>query len=180
MRIGTKYFLGLSFNQVGLRFSPFEGLDQHHHSLGCEFGYSVTQHSPLCTNCFWWEPHYTFYDLLYIYICYADHMERSALKYRRHQLLSSLHWCGAWGDTCTVDKKGGVGPVLKIWFGPPNADFWSVWSFQKARKFRQIQPTTKVRSLCFEWKRICFQTRDVLCSYNNMNYEVKSRQWHKH
>ena len=36
----------------------------------------------------------------YIYICYADHMERSALKYRRHQLLASLHWCGAWGDTC--------------------------------------------------------------------------------
>ena len=27
-------------------------------------------------------------------------MERSALKYRRHQLLASLHWCGAWGDTC--------------------------------------------------------------------------------
>ena len=51
------------------------------------------------------------------------------------------------------------GPVLKIWFGPPNADFWSVWSSQKARKFRQIQPTTKVRILCFEWKRICFQTR---------------------
>ena len=63
-----------------------------------------------------------------------------------------------------------LNPVLKIWFGPPNADFWSVWSSQKARKFRQIQPTTKVRILCFEWKRICFQTRDVLCSYN-MNYE---------
>ena len=42
------------------------------------------------------------------------------------------------------------GPVLKIWFGPPNADFWSVWSSQKARKFRQIQPTTKVRILCFD------------------------------
>ena len=61
-------------------------------------------------------------------------------------------------------------PVLKIWFGPPNADFWSVWSSQKVRKFRQIQPTRKARILCFEWKRICFQTRDVLCSYN-MNYE---------
>ena len=61
-------------------------------------------------------------------------------------------------------------PVLKIWFGPPNADFWSVWSSQKAREFQQIQPTTKMRILCFEWKRICFQTRDVLCSYN-MNYE---------
>ena len=33
-------------------------------------------------------------------------------------------------------------PVLKICFGPPIADFW--------RKFRQIQPTTKVRILCFD------------------------------
>ena len=41
-------------------------------------------------------------------------------------------------------------PVLKICFGPPTADFWSVWSSQKARKFRQIQPTTKVRILCFD------------------------------
>ena len=62
------------------------------------------------------------------------------------------------------------GPVLKICFGPPTADFWSVWSSQKARKFRQIQPTTKVHILCFEWQSICFQTRDVLSSYN-MNYE---------
>ena len=61
-------------------------------------------------------------------------------------------------------------PVLEVSFGPPSADFGSIWSSQKARKFRQIQPTTKVRILCFEWKRICFQTRDVLCSYN-MNYE---------
>ena len=31
-----------------------------------KFDYSVTQHSPLCTNCFWWEPLGTFYDLLCI------------------------------------------------------------------------------------------------------------------
>ena len=68
-----------------------------------------------------------------------------------------------------MDKSSGIDyqefvsmiPVIKIWFGPPNADFWSVWSSQKAHKFKQIQPTTKVRSLCFEWKCICFQTRDV-------------------
>ena len=55
-------------------------------------------------------------------------------------------------------------PVIKICFGPPIADFWSVWSSQTARKFRQIQPTKKVpiltaltkndltmnRSLCFQ------------------------------
>ena len=51
----------------------------------------------------------------------------------------------------SLDQKVGVEcPVLKIRFGPPNADFWSVWSSQKARKFRQIQPTTKVRILCFD------------------------------
>ena len=63
-----------------------------------------------------------------------------------------------------------IPPVLEIEFGPPHTNFGSVWSSQKARKFRQIQPTTKVCILCFEWKRICFQTRDVLCSYN-MNCE---------
>ena len=31
-----------------------------------------------------------------------------------------------------------IHPVLKVRFGPPNADFWSVWSSQKARKFWQI------------------------------------------
>ena len=71
---------------------------------------------------------------------------------------------------CSPQQVDHLSLVLKIWFGPPNADFWSVWSSQKARKFRQIQPMTKVLILCFEWKRICFQTRDVLCSYN-MNYE---------
>ena len=33
-------------------------------------------------------------------------------------------------------------PVLKVRFGPPTADFWSVWSSRKACKFWQIQPTT--------------------------------------
>ena len=82
-------------------FTPW-ALAHRHLSLGCEFDYSVTQHSPLCTNCFWWELLDTFYDpFMYSYVCYADPMERSALKYTRHQLLASLHcWCGAWGDTC--------------------------------------------------------------------------------
>ena len=33
-----------------------------------KFDYSVTQHSPLCTNCLWWEPFDTIYDLLCILI----------------------------------------------------------------------------------------------------------------
>ena len=41
-------------------------------------------------------------------------------------------------------------PVLEIEFGPPHTNFGSVWSSQKAHKFRQIQPTTKVRLLCFD------------------------------
>ena len=45
MRIGTKSIWIVV--QAGWSvFSPFEGLDQHHLSLGCEFDYSVTQHSP--------------------------------------------------------------------------------------------------------------------------------------
>ena len=37
-----------------------------------------------------------------------------------------------------------VGPVLKIEFGPPHADFGSVWLSQKARKYRQMQQMTKM------------------------------------
>ena len=37
---------------------------------------------------------------------------------------------------------GGVGPVLKIEFGPQHADFGSVWSPQKARKFRHKRQAT--------------------------------------
>ena len=42
-----------------------------------------------------------------------------------------------------------VVPVLEINFGPPSADFGSIWSFQKARKFRLIQLLTKTHILCF-------------------------------
>ena len=41
-------------------------------------------------------------------------------------------------------------PVLKILFGPPTADFVCVWSPQKVHKFQQIQPSAKVRILCFD------------------------------
>ena len=34
---------------------------------------------------------------IFISAC-ADHMDWSALKYRRLQLFASLHWCGTWGD----------------------------------------------------------------------------------
>ena len=29
-------------------------------------------------------------------------------------------------------------PVLEVSFGPPSADFGSIWSSQKARKFRYV------------------------------------------
>ena len=35
-------------------------------------------------------------------------------------------------------------PVLEIGFGPPSADFMSIWSSQKARKFRHVQKRSKV------------------------------------
>ena len=40
--------------------------------------------------------------------------------------------------------------VLEIGFGPPSADFGSIWSSQKARQFRHVQKTSKVRTLYFD------------------------------
>ena len=42
-------------------------------------------------------------------------------------------------DTMIVQLKAQIIPFLKIEFGPPHADFGSVWSPQKARKFRHMQ-----------------------------------------
>ena len=154
MRIGTKSF-GLSYKQVGLWFfRPLRFGSTPPLSRLCRLNvyYSVTQHSPLCTNCFrwdswyllswsfmifydvhlyllmqiiwseapwniqdfyncfWWEPLDISYDsFMYSYVCYADHMDWSALKYRRLQLFASLHWCKAWGDT--------FGGKVALWAG---------------------------------------------------------------
>ena len=54
MRIGTKSLLGLSFKQVGLQFcSPLEVQIITTCLQVVKLDYSVTQHSPLCTNCLW-------------------------------------------------------------------------------------------------------------------------------
>ena len=42
----------------------------------------------------------------------------------------------------------GPSPVLKIKFGPPHADFGSVWSPQKARKFRHMEQTKQKWVFC--------------------------------
>ena len=100
MRIGTKYFLGLSFNQVGLqfltlwRFRSTPPLSRlwirllRHPALP-----PVHQLLLVRTSL------YLLWSFIYIYICYADHMDWSALKYRRLRLFASLLWCGAWSDT---------------------------------------------------------------------------------
>ena len=41
-------------------------------------------------------------------------------------------------------------PVHEIGFGPPNADFGSIWSSQKMRKFQHCHKTSKVRILYFD------------------------------
>ena len=41
-------------------------------------------------------------------------------------------------------------PVLEISFGLPTANFGSIWSSQKVRKFRHFQTTPKVRILYFD------------------------------
>ena len=82
--------------------SPLELWVQHHPYVGCAD--SASTPSPSISPCAptvsgessWYL---SIYDLLFISAC-ADHMDWSALKYRRRQLLASLHWCGAWGDTC--------------------------------------------------------------------------------
>ena len=64
---------------------------------------------------------YILWSFMYSYVCYADPMERSALKYTRHQLLASLHcWCGAWGDTC--------GGKLALRAGGRRHQCWHRWS----------------------------------------------------
>ena len=62
--------------------------------------YSVTQHSPLCTNCLWWVL-LIFYMMFYVFLyllCRSRLMRRIATKYKT-STISSLHWwCGAWDD----------------------------------------------------------------------------------
>ena len=43
-----------------------------------------------------------------------------------------------------------LSPVPEIGFGPPTADFGSIWSSKKARKFQHFQKTSKVRILYFD------------------------------
>ena len=102
MRIGTKSFLVLSFKQVGLWFiHPLSSgssppLSRLWTRLLRHPAFPLV-HQLLLVRTSW----YILWSFMYSYVCYADPMERSALKYTRHQLLASLHcWCGAWGDTC--------------------------------------------------------------------------------
>ena len=71
--------------------------------LVCRLRSSITPSpsTPPCAPTVSGESSWYLYDVLCILIsAYADHMDRSALKYRRLRLFASLHWCGAWSDTC--------------------------------------------------------------------------------
>ena len=54
-------------------------------------------------------------------------------------------------------------PVLEIGFGPPSADFGSIWSSLKARKFRHVQKTSKVRTLYFDLQSLPITIVALLC-----------------
>ena len=55
-------------------------------------------------------------------------------------------------------------PVLKIEFGPPHADFGSIWSPQKAREFRLMQQTTEMGILWqFQFDTVSFPVRSKFC-----------------
>ena len=75
----------MSFKQVGLRFySPLEGLDQYHLSVGCEVRLLRHPALPLVHQLSLVRTFDTIYDLLCILIsAYADRMmRRIALKYK--------------------------------------------------------------------------------------------------
>ena len=103
MRIGTKSLLDCrSSRLVSGLFTPW-ALVHHYLTLGCSdstWTNSVTQHFPLCTNCFRWDLFYTLWSFMYIYICLCRSYDekRIAMKYKTSST-SSLHWYGAWGDT---------------------------------------------------------------------------------
>ena len=50
----------------------------------------------------------------------------------------------------SLPRKETFSPVLEISFGPPDADFGSIWSSHIARNFRHVQKTSKVRTLYFD------------------------------
>ena len=103
MRIGTKSLLDCrSSRLVSGLFTPW-ALVHHYLTLGCSdstWTNSVTQHFPLCTNCFRWDLFYTLWSFMYIYICLCRSYDEKkiAMKYKTSST-SSLHWYGAWGDT---------------------------------------------------------------------------------
>ena len=106
MRIGTKSLLDcLTHKQVGFWFIHPLSLGQHLFTLGCTDSTwanlnSVTQHSPLCTNCFRWEPLIPlWWSFIYIYICLRRSYGAKHPEIYKASSTSSLHWCGAWGDT---------------------------------------------------------------------------------
>ena len=83
-----RHQVSFGFSFISSRLVPgyrtLWALVHHHHSLGCEFDYSVTQHSPLCTNCLWWVlilPFMMSYVFLYL-LCRSRMLRRSAMKYK--------------------------------------------------------------------------------------------------
>ena len=102
MRIGTKSILDCrSSRLVSGLFTPW-ALVHHHLSLGCELDYSVTQHSPLCTNCFGETLIYLLsYDLIFI-----SAMQILCWEPNRHEIQDFYFWFSSlmrglvrhWGD----------------------------------------------------------------------------------
>ena len=75
-----------------------------------------------------------------------------------------------------------VCPVLRIEFGPQHADFGTVWSPQKACKFRHMQQTTKMGILCVLTVSLSYtqlsRTNSVLYSSRcSLNYIVPYIVW---
>ena len=101
MRIVTKSFWVVFQAGWSPVYSPLGALDQLL-TLGCvDSTWTTWSPSPSTPPC---APTVSGENLLipfiiwsYVYVCYADHMERSTLKYKT-SAIASLHWFGAWYD----------------------------------------------------------------------------------
>ena len=69
-------------------------------------------------------------------------------------------WYSYKGFLVILDGAVHLGPILEIGFGPPTADFGSIWSSQKARKFLHFQ--NNIKSAYFVFWPLNHLTKNLL------------------
>ena len=102
---------------------------------------------------------YLLWSFIYSYVCYADRMNWSALKYTRHRPLASLHRYGAWGDTCGGKLALRAGGRRQRWNMKialcPHRQLFHHWKmkfchlFKISTLYKQIMNVDSTDSQCF-------------------------------